>query len=189
MAHYALLDNNNKVTQVIVGIDETENPNAEEFYSNIYGVPVKRTSYNTYANSHISSGTPFRKNFASPGFFYNAELDAFIPPKPFPSWLLDTEKGMWYPPVPYPSLEYNEDNVVDNLNATYVEATKITPDSEYRPSSYNHASKIHQQKFLPEILISEKIKQEALTAVESIPAMYVWNESIQNWSKISPPTE
>jgi hypothetical protein len=96
MAHYAFLDNENIVTDVIVGIEETElieGLDPETWYSNFKGQVCKRTSYN---------GT-IRKNYAGIGFTYDLELDAFIPPKPFESWILDEETCLWNSPVEYPS--------------------------------------------------------------------------------------
>jgi hypothetical protein len=96
MAHYAFLDSNNIVTEVITGIDETqliEGLDPETWYGNFRGQVCKRTSYN--AN--------IRKNYAGIGYSYDAGRDAFIPPKPFNSWILDEETCLWQPPVPYPT--------------------------------------------------------------------------------------
>lgn len=104
MAHYAFLNENNIVTEVIVGNDEDTNSiNWEEAYGNIRGQLCKRTSYNTLGGEHVNGGIPFRKNYAGIGYFYNETLDAFIPPKPHPSWILDEERCLWNPPVPYPN--------------------------------------------------------------------------------------
>ena len=89
MAHYAFLDENNIVTEVIYGKDEGEDGiDWEEYYGNVRNQVCKRTSYNTHANVHPNN-QPFRKNYAGIGYSYNEELDAFIPPKPFNSWILD----------------------------------------------------------------------------------------------------
>jgi hypothetical protein len=96
MAHYAFLDDNNIVTEVITGIDETElieGLDTETWYGNLRGQVCKRTSYN--AN--------IRKNYAGIGFTYDPELDAFIEPQPYPSWSLDEETCKWESPTPYPS--------------------------------------------------------------------------------------
>ena len=96
MAHYAFLDENNIVTEVIVGIDETElieDLSPEIWYGNFRNQTCIRTSY----NGNI------RKNYAGIGYSYDSELDAFIPPKPFNSWLLNEETCQWEPPVAYPS--------------------------------------------------------------------------------------
>lgn len=106
MAHYAFLDDNNVVTQVIVGTDETElieGLDPETWYGNFRGQVCKRTSYN--AN--------IRKNYAGIGFTYDAQRDAFIPPKPFASWVLNEETCNWEAPVPMPEGNYrwDEDSV------------------------------------------------------------------------------
>lgn len=95
MAHYAFLDENNIVTEVIVGIDETElieGLDPETWYANFRGQTCKRTSY----NGNI------RKNYAGIGFKYDEELDAFVPPKPFRSWVLNEETARWEAPVAKP---------------------------------------------------------------------------------------
>lgn len=97
MAHYAFIDKNNIVTEVIVGRDENEIVEGisdwEKYYGNLRNQTCIRTSYN--AN--------IRKNFAGIGFIYDQNLDAFIPPKPFDSWVLDEETCHWVAPVPYPT--------------------------------------------------------------------------------------
>jgi hypothetical protein len=96
MAHYAFLDDNNIVTEVIVGIDETELIEGEApdvWYGKFRSQTCVRTSY----NGNI------RKNYAGIGYTYDEERDAFIPPKPFASWLLDEDTCQWEAPVSYPS--------------------------------------------------------------------------------------
>ena len=106
MAHYAVLDENNVIINVIGGRDENEVVDGisdwEAHYSEFFGKTVKRTSYNTYKNTHTNGGTPFRKNYAMIGGTYSPELDGFIAPKPFPSWILDEETCFWEAPVPQP---------------------------------------------------------------------------------------
>lgn len=106
MAHYAFIDENNIVTQVIVGRNETEVVDGisdwEAYYGDVYGQTCVRTSYNTVAGEHKTGGTPFRKNYAGIGYTYDAERDAFIPPKPFESWVLNEETCTWDAPIPYP---------------------------------------------------------------------------------------
>ena len=96
MAHYAFLDEDNIVTEVIVGRNEDEVVDGisdwETYYGNIRGQRCVRTSYN--AN--------IRKNYAGIGFRYDETLDAFIPPQPFASWILNEETAQWEAPVPYP---------------------------------------------------------------------------------------
>ena len=112
MAHYAFLKNN-IVTEVIVGIDETElieDLNPEIWYQNYKNKICKRTSYNTYGGIHYTNGIPsenqskaFRKNYAGIGFYYDEIRDAFIPPKPYPSWILNEDSCLWESPIPYPN--------------------------------------------------------------------------------------
>jgi hypothetical protein len=104
MAHYAFLDKSNVVVQVIVGKDEGEDSiDWEQFYANELGMACKRTSYNTVGGVHQNGGTPFRKNYAGIGFTYDPQRDAFIPPKPFASWVLNEDTCLWDAPVAMPS--------------------------------------------------------------------------------------
>jgi hypothetical protein len=104
MAHYAFLDGSNIVTEVIVGKNEGEEGiDWEQWYGEFRGQVCKRTSYNTVGGVHSSGGTPFRKNYAGIGYSYDAERDAFIPPKPFASWLLNEESCLWEAPAPHPA--------------------------------------------------------------------------------------
>jgi hypothetical protein len=107
MAHYAILDENNVVVNVIVGKDENDLEDGvtswEEFYGDFFDATCKRTSYNTHQNQHIEGGTPFRGNYAGISYTYDQARDAFIPPQPFPSWTLDEATLTWEPPVPYPT--------------------------------------------------------------------------------------
>ena len=104
MAHYAFLDKNNIVTEVIVGKNEgEEGVDWEAHYGAFRGQTCKRTSYNTHGGVHSGGGTPYRKNYAGIGYSYNQIRDAFIPPKPYASWLLNEETCLWESPVPYPT--------------------------------------------------------------------------------------
>jgi hypothetical protein len=103
MAHYAFLDNNNIVTEVIVGKEEgSDGVDWEQHYGNFRGQRCKRTSYNTLGGVHSNGGTPFRKNYASIGYTYDRIRDAFIPPKPYASWTLNEETCLWNPPTALP---------------------------------------------------------------------------------------
>jgi hypothetical protein len=97
MAHYAFLDENNIVTEVITGRDEWEVVDGisdwEAYYGEFRGQVCKRTSY----NGNI------RKNYAGNGYVYDELLDAFIPPKPFDSWVLNEDTCQWEAPTPQPS--------------------------------------------------------------------------------------
>jgi len=104
MAHYAFLDPNNIVTEVIVGKNENEEGiNWEQHYGNFRGQVCKRTSYNTIGGVHNNNGTPFRKNYAGIGYIYDETRDAFIPPKPFNSWVLNETTCNWDAPISYPN--------------------------------------------------------------------------------------
>jgi len=102
MAHYAFLDENYIVTEVIVGKDES-NYDWEAHYGQFRGQLCKRTSYNTHGGVHNSGGTPYRKNYAGIGYSYDPQRDAFIPPKPFNSWVLNETTCLWDPPTPMPT--------------------------------------------------------------------------------------
>jgi len=97
MSHYAKITNN-IVTQVIVAEEDfinflkTESPNDEWI----------QTSYNTHGGIHKLGGKPLRKNFAGVGFVFDKQKDAFIPPKPFKSWILNWETCLWEAPIPSP---------------------------------------------------------------------------------------
>ena len=103
MAHYAFLDENNIVTEVIVGNNEGEGIDWEVEYGNFKGQTCKRTSYNTSGNAHSDSGTPFRGNYAGIGYTYDETNDVFYGPKPYNSWVLDETKWIWKSLVDYPS--------------------------------------------------------------------------------------
>tara|TARA_R100001163_G_scaffold55272_1_gene42701 strand:+ start:1301 stop:1669 length:369 start_codon:yes stop_codon:yes gene_type:complete len=113
MAHYAFLDKNNIVTEVIVGKDEGKGTDWEIEYGNFRGQACKRTSYNTSANAHSDSGTAFRGNYAGIGYTYDETNDVFIAPKPYDSWVLDETKWIWKAPVDMPDdnkyYDWNED--------------------------------------------------------------------------------
>lgn len=106
MAHYAFINENNTVTQVIVGRDEDDLAEGvtswETYYGERMGQRCLRTSYNTYGNKHLEGGAPFRGNYAGVGFTYDEENDVFVAPKPFPSWTLN-DFYLWEAPVPYPT--------------------------------------------------------------------------------------
>ena len=104
MGHYAFLDENNIVTEVITGKDEGQDGiDWEQWYGEFRGQVCKRTSYNTLGGVHSLGGTPFRKNYAGIGYSYDAKRDAFIPPKPFESWILNEDSCLWEAPISYPN--------------------------------------------------------------------------------------
>jgi hypothetical protein len=110
MAHFAKLNAENYVIFVTVARDEDENREVE--ISELSGEIYKRTSYNTRGGIHYQAdnNTPsldqskaFRKNYAGIGYYYDSIRDAFIPPKPFPSWTLNEDSCLWQSPIPYPN--------------------------------------------------------------------------------------
>jgi len=104
MAHYAFINDQNIVTEVIVGKDETDATlDWEEHYAEFRpGMICRRTSYNSYAGTHRTGGTPYRKNYAGIGYTWDLQRDAFIPPKPYDSWVLNEETCLWDAPTPMP---------------------------------------------------------------------------------------
>jgi len=123
MAHFAKLGINSKVIGVeVVADDDCKNADGIEdetvgiqFLENIHGWPLwKQTSYNTAANVHSLGGTPFRKNYAGIGYTYDEDRDAFIPPKPYASWVVNETTCIWEAPVAYPS--------VTTYNTTWTQA-------------------------------------------------------------------
>lgn len=106
MAHFAKIDSDNKVIEVVVVPNEQEH-RGQEFLANDlgHGGTWIQTSYNTRANTHKYGKLPFRKNFAKIGGTYDPVRDAFIPPKPvlYPSWILNEDTCTWTHPIPYPA--------------------------------------------------------------------------------------
>ena len=106
MAHFAQIDSNNIVTQVLVIEQDVVD-------TGLFGEPRSfiQTSYNTHGGVHTLGGTPLRKNYAGIGFTYDSVRDAFIPPKPFNSWILNEDTCFWDAPVAMPTdgKEYNWD--------------------------------------------------------------------------------
>jgi hypothetical protein len=102
MAHFAKINSDNIVEQVVV-VDNDNEHRGNDFLNEI-GFTGKwvKTSYNTLGGKHSLGGDPLRKNYASIGYFYDEHLDAFIPPKPFNSWVLDQETCLWKSPIEYP---------------------------------------------------------------------------------------
>jgi len=96
MAHYAKVKEN-----IVIEVMVAEEEFFENFVDTSPGVWIQ-TSYNTYGGKHTQGGTPLRKNYASVGYTYDADRDAFIPPQPYKSWLLNEETCLWEPPVAIP---------------------------------------------------------------------------------------
>ena len=104
MSHWAEIDENNIVLRVLVGDERamTEEESYQWLLDNLGGTWIQ-TSYNTRGGVHAFGGNPLRKNYAGIGFTYDSELDAFIPPKPHDSWLLNEETCTWEAPIPKPT--------------------------------------------------------------------------------------
>lgn len=110
MSHFAQIDENNIVTQVIVIEQDVVD-------TGMFGDPASwiQTSYNTQGGVHVLGGTPLRKNYAGIGYTYDATRVAFIPPKPFNSWILNEDTCLYDAPVPQPTdgkiYQWDEDTV------------------------------------------------------------------------------
>ena len=115
MAHYAKIKNG-IVTEVIVSEQDFIN-SLDDSSSYV------QTSYNTRAGVHELGGTPLRKNFAGIGFTYDTERDAFIPPKPYASWILNESTCLWVSPTAHPEdgkhYRWNEENQIWDLIGEY----------------------------------------------------------------------
>ena len=126
MAHFAKLGVGNKVLKVTVVSNDiaTTEQAGINFLNNLYNTRDvwKKASYNTKAGVHVNGGTPFRKNYAGVGYTYDQTRDAFIPPQPFASWVLNEESCIWEAPVALPDTEnrynWNEEttswDLIDN---------------------------------------------------------------------------
>ena len=117
MASFAKIGLNNKVIEVLaVNNNELKDSNGVEqevngidFLTKLTGWAVwKQTSYNTHGGVHSSGGTPLRKNHAGIGYTYDENRDAFIPPKPYTSWVLTESTCLWQAPVTMPATELEE---------------------------------------------------------------------------------
>lgn len=120
-----MIDENNIVTQVISGIDETEDApegyeDWEEFYGELHSSTCKRTSYNTLRNTHREEGTPFRGNYAAIGYVYDSTNDVFYEQQPYASWTLNESDWQWEPPVEYPESGWH---IWDEENTQWIERT------------------------------------------------------------------
>lgn len=98
MSHFAQIDGNNIVTQVLVIEQDVVN-------TGLFGEPSSfvQTSYNTHGGVHTLGGTPLRKNYAGIGYTYDSVRDAFIPPKPYNSWVLNEDTCLYEAPTPMPT--------------------------------------------------------------------------------------
>ena len=118
MAHFAKIGKGSKVEKIEVVSNDvaTTEQAGVDFLNNLYGTNDiwKQTSYNTRGGQHLTGGTPFRKNYPGIGFKYDQTRDAFIPPKPYPSWTLNETTCLWEAPISKPddgqSYDWNETN-------------------------------------------------------------------------------
>lgn len=97
MAHFARVNDDNKVVEVLVTSNDAPNEGLDWLLKTFGGRWLK-TSYNTIGGKHVLGGEPYRKNFAGVGYTYDSELDAFIPPKLKDEWVLDPETCLWIVP-------------------------------------------------------------------------------------------
>jgi len=112
MASFAKIGLNSRVIEVVSVVNEVlkDSSGVEreelgiQFLNELYKWPIwKQTSYNTHGGIHDNGGTPFRKNHAGIGFTYDEDRDAFIPKKPYNSWILNEQTCNWESPIPVPS--------------------------------------------------------------------------------------
>jgi hypothetical protein len=106
MAHFALIDENNKVTRVMA-VENAYEHRGEEFLSVDCNMPGRwiQTSRHTHRGQHYKGKEPLRMNYAGIGFTYDEQRDAFIPPKPFPSWTFNEDECSWDAPTPMPTID------------------------------------------------------------------------------------
>jgi hypothetical protein len=138
MAHWAEVDENNIVTRVLVIDDNTteEHEGYQWLVDNLGGTWV-RTSYNTIRGVHLNGKEPFRYNYAGIGYYFDSEAGedgAFIPEKPYDSWILDTEMYDWISPISYPT--DGKVYVWDEENVSWHDLGDIIQDEE-PPVDYN----------------------------------------------------
>ena len=116
MAHFAQIDNNSIVVQVLV-VDDSVAERGQDFLANDLGLGGTwiQTSYNTFGGIHLNNGTPLRKNFASIGYIYDPVRDAFYEKQLFNSWTLNDDTCIWEAPIEKPndgkSYEWSESNM------------------------------------------------------------------------------
>ena len=109
MAHFAELVNGFVARVIVVSNGDTASNGVEDgaigaaFCANLLGGEWVQTSYNTLGGVHNGGGTPLRKNYAGIGYAYDTVRNAFIAPKPYPSWVLDEATCLWGAPVPRPA--------------------------------------------------------------------------------------
>lgn len=165
MSSFAKLNDNNIVLEVHA-LDNHVTADSEGVEDENIGIAYltkihkysnwKQTSYNTNNGIHTLGGTPFRKNHAGIGYTYDESRDAFIPPTPFPSWILNEETCNWDPPIAHPS------------DITYIELTDGVA------------------RVLPYFINWNEAGQKWTASKWSIPKEYFdWNTSTETWDPIT----
>ena len=152
MSHFAKIDNNNIVTNVLVSDQDFIN-------SGVVGDSSLwvQTSYNTHGGVHSNGEIPLRKNYAGIGHTYDKTRDAFYAPQPYPSWTLNEDTCQWECPEPYPNdgiYNWNEDTL------SWVEIPKPYPSWILNETTYCW---------------------EAPTPYPDDGEMYTWNEETLTW--------
>ena len=161
MASFAKIELNGEVVEVqSLNNDVLINPatgNEEEergvnFLKTLHNQPTsiwKQTSYNTQRGQHILDGTPFRKNHAGIGYTYDESRDAFIPPKPYPSWTLNETTCVWDPPVAFPTDDqkylWNEDNQTWDVTEVEQETAEEQATEVEQETAEEQATEVEQE--------------------------------------------
>ena len=138
MAHYAIINSENIVENIIYGIDEDNTEDLPEGFSDWESFissknenkTVIRTSYNTFENEHSDGKTPLRGNYAQIGGTYNEELDVFLPQKPFDSWILNETNYSWKAPIDKPNNTDNFGWVEENYQEDNTTGWELIPEPE-----------------------------------------------------------
>lgn len=182
MAHFAQLDENNIVTQVVVihnnemkdknGVEKEEN--GINFLHNTFGANKNwvQTSYNNN----------FRKHYAGIGYIYNKQLDAFIRPQPYPSWILNNTIADWEAPIPLPSDAVSPTNSYGKLYSWDESIVNWLWQKEKQP--YRSWIEIPETgRWKPPVAIPSDV----ISDKNPKGKVYVWNESLVNWEEYVPP--
>ena len=132
MASFAKIGKGNIVEKVVVVSNDiaTTEQVGVDFLNTLYGTRDvwKQTSYNTIGGEHTLGGTPFRKNYGGIGYKYDQTIDAFIPPKPFNSWILNETTCVWEAPIEKPTTYDN--NITDENGNAVPDSYKWNEDNQ-----------------------------------------------------------
>lgn len=168
MAHFAQIDENNIVTEVLVLDNEGTVEACHAFLVENLGGTWIQTSYNTYRNQHALGGTPLRKNYAGIGYTYDESRDAFIEPQTYPSWVFNEDVCGWDPPVPFP--EDTPHVHWDEGTTSWVANDK--PDQPFPSWVWSDDN----WWWDPPVLPPEDFDDD--------PSKYDWNEETQTWDAV-----